>query len=55
MQILRTSSVGPEESEVVLVLQLCGQREPVTPLHLRHLDLGLAEDGRLILLAENVI
>ena len=48
---LRTAGVGPEEPEVVLSLQLGGQREPVALLHLRHLHLRLAQDGRLVVLA----
>ena len=50
---LRTAGVCPEESEVVLALQLRGHQEPVAPLHLRHFDLGLAQDGRLLILAED--
>ena len=50
---LRTAGVCPEESEVVLALQLRGHQEPVAPLHLRHFDLGLAQDGRLLVLAED--
>ena len=48
---LRTAGVGPEEPEVVLSPQLGGQREPVALLHLRHLHLRLAKDGRLVVLA----
>ena len=50
---LRTAGVCPEESEVVLAPQLRGHQEPVAPLHLRHFDLGLAQDGRLLVLAED--
>ena len=48
---LLTAGVGPEEPEVVLSPQLGGQREPVALLHLRHLHLRLAKDGRLVVLA----
>ena len=48
---LLTAGVGPEEPEVVLSPQLGGQREPVALLHLRHLHLRLAQDGRLVVLA----
>ena len=51
---IRTAGVGPEEPEVVLSPQLGGQREPVALLHLRHLHLRLAQDGRLVILAADM-
>ena len=51
---LLTAGVGPEEPEVVLSPQLGGQREPVALLHLRHLHLRLAQDGRLVVLAADM-
>ena len=52
--LILTAGVGPEEPEVVLSPQLGGQREPVALLHLRHLHLRLAQDGRLVILAADM-
>ena len=38
---------------MVLALQLFGDQEPVGPLHLSHLNFGLAQNGRLVVLAED--